>query len=500
MSGPRRRARAAMSTLAVVVAGAGCALGPDYARPAVPITATFRGQAVARAESFADLPWWEVYRDPALASLLREALANNLDLADATARVEVARYAAKIRTDQLLPSISLNAAPAYQQTFVPQLLAASSALAGSLPTGNVRFASYSLGGALGWEIDLWGRLRRLRQAALADLVGAEEIQRGVIVSIVGDVAAGYFQLVALDLQLEVALLTAQSRRETLALFVEREQGGVGDRLQTASAESLLANALATVPALRLRIAQQENQLAFLLGRPPGPIPRTTDYLRRTPPPVDLSLGVPAALLERRPDVRAAETRVISANAMVGAAFAAIFPALRFSAAGGVQSSDLGSLFTAGAVTFAINLAIGWLVPLLNGAQAVHAWRGEQASWRATVAEYRRAVLVALADVANAEVAIQCLSEQRAQLEASVRASVETVKLSTDRYRAGVSSYLDVVQAQQDAFAAQLQLAQTIGAQFMATAQLYRALGGGWIIPSSPAPPAGRLPGPSLGAR
>jgi multidrug efflux system outer membrane protein len=485
-----------------MVAMAGCALGPDYKRPSVPMTATFREQAMARAESFADLPWWEVFRDPALGALLQEAVANNLDLADAIARVDVARYNARIRTDQLLPSLGVSGNPAYQQTFSPlsAVIPPSQAAMAPFPLTNQRYASYTLSGSLSWEIDLWGRLRRLRQSALADALGAEENARGVMVSIVGDVAQGYFNLMALDLQLEVSRRTVESRRQTLALFAERERGGVGDRLQTASEEALLANALATIPALERQIVQQENQLAFLAGRTPGPIKRTADYLTRTAPPPDLPIGVPSALLERRPDVRQAEARVVSSNAQVGAAYAALFPNLTFNASGGVESTSLSTLFTSGAVTFGVGLVLGWLLPLLNGAQLRHAHRGQQASWRAAVIEYRRAVLVALGDVANALVAIRTLREQRARLEDSVRASEETVKLATDRYRAGVSSYLDVVQAEQTLFAAQLQLAQTIGAQFAATAQLYRALGGGWILPSTRPRPAGRLPGPSLGAR
>jgi outer membrane protein TolC len=191
---------------------------------------------------------------------------------------------------------------------------------------------------------------------------------------------------------------------------------------------------------------------------------------------------------------------VSANALVGAAFAAIFPTLTFNASGGVESSSLATLFTTGALTFGVSLAVGWLLPLLAGAQTVHAWRGQKANWRAVVAEYRRIVLGALVDVADAIAAIRTLREQRAQLEDAVRARIETVRLATDRYRVGVSSYLDVVQAEQNLFPTQLQLAQTIGAQFVATAQLYRALGGGWIVPSQATPPAGRLAGPSLGAR
>ncbi len=392
--------------------------------------------------------------------------------------------------------------PSYQQVFSPlsAVIPASQASMAPFPLGNERYATYTLTGSLSWELDLWGRLRRLRQSALAEALATEENARGVIVSIVGDVAQGYFNLVALDLQLEVSRRTVESRRQTLALFAERERGGVGDRLQTASEEALLANALATIPALERQIAQQENQLAFLVGRPPGPIARTADYLTRTAPPSELSPGVPSALLERRPDVREAEARVVSANAQVGAAFAALFPQLTFNTSGGVESTSLATLFGSGALTFGVGLVVGWLAPLLGGAQLVHAWRGQQASWRAAAIEYRRAVLVALGDVANALVAIRTLREQRARLEDSVRASGETVKLATDRYRAGVSSYLDVVQAEQNLFAAQLQLAQTIGAQFAATAQLYRALGGGWLQPSQPPPKAGKLPGPSLGAR
>jgi multidrug efflux system outer membrane protein len=488
------------AALTLVVAVTGCALGPDYKRPPVPMTAAFREQAMARAESFADLPWWDVFRDPALAALLKDALANNLDLGAAIARVDVARYNAKIRTDQLLPSLSVNASPAYQQVFSPFSALVPPGTMLPFPTGNSHYPTYTLGGSLSWEIDLWGRLRRLRQSALADALAAEETERGVIVSIVGDVAQGYFNLVALDLQLQVSRLTVESRRKTLALFAERERGGVGDRLQTASEEALLANALATIPALERQIVQQENQLAFLAGRTPGPIARTTDYLTRTAPPPDLPLGVPAALLERRPDVRQAEAHVVSVNAQVGAAFAAIFPQLTFNASGGVESTSLSTLFSASGATYAVGLALGWLLPLLNGAQLVHAWRGQQASWRAVVFEYRRVVLIALGDVANALVAIRTLREQRVQLEDSVRFSAETVKLSTDRYRAGVSSYLDVVNAEQNLFAAQLALAQTLGAQFAATAQLYRALGGGWLLPAQPVPKAGKLPGPSLGAR
>ena len=469
--------RRAASLLLVALWIGGCALGPNYKRPSAPMTPRYRGQEVAEATSFADLPWWDVFRDPSLSALIREALANNYDLQDAAARIEVARENARISTDQLLPAIGIQGGPAYQQIF-----------AGSfpgVPPGNIRFPAYSLQATLSWEIDLWGRLRRLRQAAIADFFATEENRRGVIVSLIGSVAQSYFNLLSLDLQLEVTRSTVQSRQETLALFQERLVGGVGDALDTTSEEALLASARATLVDLERQIALTENQLSFLVGRPPGPI-RRADELLKGAAPADQPAGLPAALLERRPDVRQAEAQLVSANAQVGAAFAALFPTISFSASGGVESSSLATLFTSGGVTFALSLLVNWLAPVLNGAQYAHRYRGQQASYRVVLADYRRVVLNALVEVSNALIAIKSFRAERADLEDEVRAQTERLRLAKVRFRNGVASYLDVVQAEQNLFPAQLSLAQTIGAQFIATAQLYRALGGGWTQPPPPA--------------
>jgi multidrug efflux system outer membrane protein len=463
--------RAAALTLALGVTTLGCALGPNYRRPATIMTASFRGQDRAEAESFADVPWWRAFADEPLAALIKEALANGYDLQDAVARVQVARENAHISTDALLPAIAISGGPSYQQVFNPFS-------APGTPRGNFRFASYSVQGSLSWEIDLWGRLRRLRQSALADFLASEENRRGVIVSLVSDVATGYFNLVALDLQLEIARRTVTSRRATLVLFQQRETGGVGDRLDTASEEALLTAAEATIPDLERQIVATENQLAILLGRAPGPIVRAHGYFTRAVPPRPPA-GLPAALLERRPDVRLAEARLVSGNALVGAAYAGLFPALSFSGSAGLQSADLSDLFTSGAFTFGLTVLVNWLAPILNGAANAHRYRAQQATVVALVADYRRAVLAALADTSTALVTIDKLREVRAYLEESVRARAESVELAKVRFRNGVASYLDVVQAEQNLFPAEIQLAQTIGAQFVALAQLYRALGGGW---------------------
>jgi multidrug efflux system outer membrane protein len=475
-----KRARFAVVAMALVLIESGCPLGPNYKRPSTPMTSTFRHQARAEASSFADLPWWDIFGDPALKVLIAEALENSYDLQDAAARVEYARQNARMSTDVLLPAVSVSGGPSYQQVFVGINIPGM-----NIP--NSRFAAYQLQGALSWEIDLWGRLRRLRQSAFAQFFAAEENRRGVIVSLIGGVAQSYFALLALDLEIEVTRRTVESRQETLRLFEEREAGGVGDALDTSSEQALLASARANLANLERQVAQTENQLAYLLGRPPGPIRRTPDLLHR-PTLIDHPAGLPASLLERRPDVRQAEANLVSANALVGAAYAAMFPTISFSGSAGLQSSSLETLFNANAFVFALNLATSWLVPLLNGAQYWHRYRGQKAAYRQALADYRRTVLNAFVEVANALVAIKTYREQRAQLELEVRAQSERVRLAKLRFRNGVASYLDVVNAEQNQYAAELLLAQTIGSQFIAAAQLYRALGGGWQQPPAPAQP------------
>jgi multidrug efflux system outer membrane protein len=459
-----------------------CALGPNYRRPSTPMTPTFRGQDRAEAASFADVPWWETFADEPLKALIAEALQNSYDLQDAQARVDLARQNANISTDQLLPAIGVSGGPSYQQVFVGVI---PSNIPG-LPSGNVRYASYVLQGSLSWEIDLWGRLRRLRQSALADFFASEENRRGVIVSLIGNVAQGYYTLLALDLQLVITRRTVESRQETLQLFKQRLTGGVGDALDVTSEEALLASAQATIPSLQRQIVQLENQVSYLVGRPPGPIRRTADLLQH-PPPVDQAAGLPAALLERRPDVRQAEAQLVSANALVGAAYAALFPQLSFAGSAGLTSGDLGSLFSTGAFTFGLNLLTNWLAPILNGAQYAHRYRGQQAVYRAAVADYRRTVLNALVEVSNGLVAIRTFRDQRAFMEVEVKAQTERLQLAKVRFRNGVASYLDVVQAEQNLFPSELSLAETIGSQFVSVAQLYRALGGGWREPPPSAP-------------
>jgi multidrug efflux system outer membrane protein len=483
--------------LAVAIAAAGCKVGPNYQRPTNPVTAGFRGQPRAEAASFADLPWWELIRDPDLAALVREALEGSYDLQDAIARMEVARQNANASEAALFPELGVALGPSYQQVF---LGAISGLNAPGLPTGNIRYPHYLLQATVSWDIDLWGRLRRLREAALAQFLASEEHRRAVIVSLVGDIAQGYFNLQALDLQLAIARRTVASRQETLVLFRDRERGGVGSALDTASEEALLAGARATIPDLERQIAQAENQLSTLIGRPPGPVRRGLD-LAHQPPPPDPPVGMPASVLERRPDVRQAEAFVMAANAEVGAAFANLLPSLSFTGNVGVEGSSLEHLFTGRALTYLASGLLSDAIPVLNGAQKVYGWRGQQASYVVAVVAYRRTVLTALSEVANALVALKTYREARVQLEAQVAAQVESLRLAKERFTNGVASYLDVVQAEQNLFPSELTLAQTIGAQFASLTELYRALGGGWQARHTTAEATGSAaPGPAAAAR
>jgi multidrug efflux system outer membrane protein len=445
--------------------------------------ATFRDQGRAQAESFADLPWWQVFRDDDLAALIHDALDHSYNIQGAVARVEQARQLAGISTDALLPGVTLQATPSYAKVFSPVPVPGRS--------GTPSYHSYTLQGSVSWEIDLWGRLRRLREAALAEYLASEEARRGVIVSLVATVAQQYFQLLVLDMQLDIARRTLASRQETLSLFQVQERGGVGTGLQTVSGQALVEDAAATIPSLEQQIATTENSLAALVGRPAGPIPRRGDLLRGPAPP-EPPLGLPATLLERRPDLRQAEAGLVAANAQVGAALAQYFPTLTLLGGGGVQSISFSHLFTAGATIFSLSAVASWLAPLLNGAQIGHQVGAQRANWDALVAAYRQAVLDAFSDVDSGLATIRALRQQRAHLELEVQARIDAVNISRAQYQNGVASYLDVVQAEQQLFPTQLQLAQVVGAQFAAIAQLYRALGGGWqesVPTSAPGGPA-----------
>jgi multidrug efflux system outer membrane protein len=444
----------------------GCAVGPNYKRPVIDSPAVFRGEKGATNGSFTEMDWWQVYQDSVLQALIREALTNNYDLRIAMARVEQARALAMQARSQFVPSVDYNGTVSrgrndlFGSTFPNNAATTSSAVA----TLNAF-----------WEVDLWGRVRRLNESARAQFLASEQARRGVRLSLLSDVATAYFQLLELDQELEIASRTTNSFAESLRIFSQRVAGGTASALQSARAEAALDDTAAAVPAIRERISAAENQLCVLLGRNPGPIERPAPLLTQGMP--EIPTGLPSALLERRPDVRQAEQVLRSANAQVGESIAEFFPKIGLTAMLGKISPEL-SAFTLGGAN-AWGIAAEGTGPLFEGGRLVGQYRQTKAARKEFELQYRLTVLNAFREVSDVLVSQTQLVEIREHQAREVTALETAVKLSTERYVAGKADYYEVLEAQQQLFPAELNLARTQRDQFLAVVALYKALGGGW---------------------
>jgi multidrug efflux system outer membrane protein len=463
-----------VSTIAPVFIAAalfsGCAIGPNYKRPAVEAPAAFRGQeGAAERASLADLPWWEVFKDDTLKGLIQTALANNYDLRAAVQRIEQARAMAIQVRSQLFPQVG----------YEGDVSRGRNAVGGS-PSSTGGKTTESLLGFLNvaWEIDLWGRIRRADEAARARILESRETRRGVMLSLVSDVAQAYFELLELDLQIEIAQRTTQSFGDSLGVFRKRLEGGVASRLETSRAEASLASTAATVPNLERLITIKENQINILLGRNPGPVPRSATLLDQQTPP-EIPAGLPSELLERRPDVRAAEQEVIATNAEIGAAIGDFFPKLGLTTFFGRVSPEL-SAFSSGKGN-AWGAAASLAGPIFQGGRLFGQYRQAEAQREEAILRYRQTALNAFHEVSDALISRQKLEEVRVEQLRAVRALEDAVKVSTQRYSAGFSSYFEVLEAQQQLFPTENSLAQTQLDQLLVVVQLYRALGGGWNL-------------------
>lgn len=462
-----------MRVLAVLLAAgvlAGCAVGPNYTPPEVTTPATYRsGPETPQPASFADLPWWQIFDDPILQDLVREALQQNYDLTAAAARVEQARAQVGVTRAPLAPQLGYQGGASRNSINL-------SALNGSdqTPTFNSFLGAFNLA----WEIDVWGRVRRANEASVADLFAAEDVRRGVVLTLVADVAGAYLTLLELDTELEIAKRTTRNFEDTLQLFTRQYEGGYTSKLAMTRAQAALASAAAAIPNVERLIAIQENQLSVLLGRPPGPIPRGATLVETRMPP-QTPPGLPADLLRRRPDIRSAEQGIVAANADIGVAVANFFPKLGLTAIYGGASSDLQAVFngTGNVWSFGGTLA----GPLFQGGALYYGYKGAEQQWEQAVQKYQQSVLQALAEVANALIDQEKLVGVRAQQELAVQALRESVRLATLRYVGGLATYYEVLEAQQQLFPAENALAQTQRDQLVAVVQLYRALGGGWAV-------------------
>jgi outer membrane protein, multidrug efflux system len=473
---------------------AGCAVGPDYRRPEVRMTDSFRDQVKpADARSFADLPWWAIFEDDVLKGLIIEALQNNYDLRIAAARVEQARAQAGITKAQAYPRLEAGLGAAYGRgNFLP---GQTTPTFGSL-LPQPRAAQFNLTASFSWELDLWGKFRRNSEAAVAQFLATDDGRRGVIVSLIAEVATSYVVLRQLDAQLEIANATVANYAKTLELYSARLQGGTGSRLEVASGRAQVNDAQATALDLQRQITDQENQLSFLLARPPGPVPRGKTLTDLDVPP-DIPPGLPSSLLERRPDVHQAEEQLIAANALIGVAKANFFPSFSLTGIAGLATPDLTKLFNGPSFLWSAGGGATWLAPLLQGAQLRGQYDAAWAGWQQAEAFYEESVLNAFQEVAtslNDTAALKPVLDQR---ESQVKSLTEAVDLAIDRYQGGISSYLEVTTNQNSLFPAQLNLAAVRAQRYLALISLYRGLGGGWQLPkdqtSAPSTGAGVAP-------
>ena len=459
-----------MPSVAAALLG-GCALGPDYKRPAVAKPETFRGQAATEAVSFADAPWWEAFQDPTLKALIQEALKQNYDAAIAAARVQEARANLRIAGSDLYPSLDYGARVGRARLPLGGL---------DLPDGtDHRTDNFFIGSmSMSWELDIWGRVRRSNEAARATLFATEDARRGVWLTLVSDLAQAYFQLLALDVQLQVAQNSTQAYQRTYDLFEDRFNLGVASKLETSRALGALGSAQATVPQIQSAIVARENQISILLGKAPGPIPRGQPMYAQPVAPT-VPAGLPSALLERRPDLRQAEQQLVAANARIGVAKTEFFPKLSLTALFGAASPELSTFTGGGATAWAVAGMLSG--PLLNAGRTTGQYRASIAQWEQVRLRYEQSVLGALREVSDSLTALGKLSEAETGQTTAVRGLEDAVVHATDRYRQGLASYYEVLEAQQQLYPAQTTLAQIRASRLVAYVQLYKALGGGWNL-------------------
>lgn len=443
-----------------------CAIGPRYHRPAVLTPTNYRNyEGPAGNQSLADFPWWDVFHDKALQKLIEDALSHNYDIQIAAARVEEFRAVYGVTRGDLMPQIDLIAGASRQRNSLE-----------INPLSQRTNSTYEGGFNLAWELDVWGKLRRATEAAKAQYFASDEARRGILVTLVGDVAEAYFALREFDLELEIARRTLETRKNTLELFTKRLEGGAASKLETSQAEADLADTAATIPDLERAIVTQENLLSVLLGNPPGEITRG-DALSDQYKAPGVPIGLPSELLERRPDIRAAEQTLIAANAQVGASMADFLPSFNLSNFIGNSSHDWDHLWDGRAYNWSV--AGSGRQPLFRGGKIFFGYKAAKARWEQALFDYQKTVINAFQEVSNAVINTRKLRDIKTEREKEVTSYREAANLSRMRYEGGLSSYLEVLDADRRLFDAETLLAKTKGRQMAALVQLYRALGGGW---------------------
>jgi multidrug efflux system outer membrane protein len=448
---------------------AGCMVGPKYARPAVSMPTDYRAavppQPSAPPSSLGNENWWQVYQDPVLVQLIHTAIQQNYDVRIAAARVLEAQAQLRVIHSGQLPSAAVGANLSSQQ------VAKTSSL---FPAYQVNSGELDL--SVIWNLDFWGKYRRETEQARAQLLSTEWGQRVTMSTLVANVATAYFQLRALDSQLDIAKRTLGSRQQSLQLTQVLASHGSASDLDVSQSEQLVYTASATVPDLERQIEQQENLLSILLGENPGSIPRGRP-LTEQPVPETVPAGLPSDLLERRPDIRQAEENVVAANAQIGVAKANFFPSISLTGSGGLESNALNQFISTPSEAWSgiINVS----QPVFEGG----ALRGQlalaRAEWQESVLSYQQTVQTALEQVSNSLVAYQKYRDFRVQQQQLTSAAQRSDQLSLLLYRDGGASYLQVLTNDTNYFSAELNLVQAQLNERLALVELYQALGGGW---------------------
>jgi multidrug efflux system outer membrane protein len=466
-----------LSLGAAAIALSGCVtlfeVGPDYKRPEnLPAQAAYRDAPIMpppSADSIANMAWWEVFDDPVLQGLIKTAVGTNYDVRIAVTRIEQARAQLGVAEAGFYPQIGYDALASRGQR---------TALGNPAPSVTRSTNYFMLSGSASWEIDLWGRIRRSTESARAQLLATEEARRGVLLSLVGSVASTYYTLLELDLELEIAKDTVKTYTDTVALFERRLLGGVASELETISAKANLAQVQAKIPTIEQQITQTENGLSVLLGRPPGGIPRGKPLMQQTWPAI-VPAGLPADLIERRPDLRQAEQTMRSANAQVGVAQANYYPTISLTGLLGALSPQMSNLLNGNGNMW--SGAAGLTGPIFTGGQLDAQLANAKAQWEEARLSYEQSILTAFKEVANALVAREKVELARVEQARAVVALQRAVKLATERYVGGLANYYEVLQWEEQLFPAQTTLAGLEGQRYTALVQLYQALGGGWNL-------------------
>lgn len=449
----------------------GCTVGPNYRKPAVQVPTAYHGpndnaqdQAEAKAASFADLPWWQIFQDSVLQDLIRRCLKQNYDLQTATERITQARAQLKVTRSNQFPQVSLSGYGTDERSF------------SGFPF-KTKYATYAADAT--FQLDLFGQLRRATESARAQLLSTEYAQKTEILTLVSDVASDYFALLSLDLQLQITRDTIKTQEDAVKLTQYRLEHGVATKLDVLQAKQVLDTANAQLPELQRQIGLEEDALSILLGDYPHGVTRGLPLVEQQFPP-EVPAGLSSSLLARRPDISQAEQNLISANAQIGVAKAAFFPQINFTGTGGgaagrtsvftsLLDSNLGTWGVAGQIT----------QPIFTAGRLRGNLRSAESQQRQFLIAYKQAIQFAFRDVSDALISYQKYYEVRVAQQNTVQDLSDSVSTSLKRYRGGITTYLEVLDNQRSLFTAQLTLAQDRGNEFQSLVQLYRALGGGW---------------------